>query len=348
MDKETLSHYGWVVILVLILAVLLALASPFGNFIAGAIKATTAGFFSVNQSALNSTGLINIGDQSFDDDGSGGVGDSGEQTPCEHAYESDVVVNCDTVGTITYTCSKCGDTYTEERTTAKHTFDDTSDEQCNVCNKKFANIGFNASTHDSKMGTTTATDAVVVIPETVAYKNSYGGTDYYKITGISNQAFMNCSSLETVVVPNAVTYVGDSAFWRCHSLKEINLPNGITSIGKSAFTQCYNLKTVLLPSSLTSLGDNAFNQSGIESIVIPHGVSTIGRYTFDSCSSLQSVVIPKSVISIGYNAFGSCRALTDITFEGTIEQWNAITLDNSWRSGSSVAVIHCSDGDINL
>ena len=69
MDKETLSHYGWVVILVLILAVLLALASPFGNFIAGAIKATTAGFFSVNQSALNSTGLINIGDQSFDDDG---------------------------------------------------------------------------------------------------------------------------------------------------------------------------------------------------------------------------------------------------------------------------------------
>ena len=48
MDKETLSNYGWIVILVLILAVMIALATPFGNFIAGAIKSTTAGFFSVN------------------------------------------------------------------------------------------------------------------------------------------------------------------------------------------------------------------------------------------------------------------------------------------------------------
>ena len=42
MDKETLSNYGWIVILVLILAVMIALATPFGNFIAGAIKSTTA------------------------------------------------------------------------------------------------------------------------------------------------------------------------------------------------------------------------------------------------------------------------------------------------------------------
>ncbi len=33
MDKETLSHYGWIVILVIILAILLGLAQPFGQFI---------------------------------------------------------------------------------------------------------------------------------------------------------------------------------------------------------------------------------------------------------------------------------------------------------------------------
>ena len=44
MDKETLSNYGWIVILTLILAVLLALASPFGNFIADGFRATYAGF----------------------------------------------------------------------------------------------------------------------------------------------------------------------------------------------------------------------------------------------------------------------------------------------------------------
>ena len=52
MDKETLSHYGWIVILVLILSVLLALASPFGNFIAEGFKAAYAGFFSTGENAL--------------------------------------------------------------------------------------------------------------------------------------------------------------------------------------------------------------------------------------------------------------------------------------------------------
>ena len=66
MDKETLSNYGWIVILVLILAVMLALATPFGNFIAGAIKSTTAGFFSVNQNAMNAVGII-IPGQDFKD-----------------------------------------------------------------------------------------------------------------------------------------------------------------------------------------------------------------------------------------------------------------------------------------
>ena len=52
MDRETLSHYGWIVILVLILAVLLALATPFGSFIAEGFKATYAGFGMVSDNAL--------------------------------------------------------------------------------------------------------------------------------------------------------------------------------------------------------------------------------------------------------------------------------------------------------
>ena len=62
MDKETLSNYGWIVICVLVLAVMLALATPFGTFVADAVKSTTQSLFDVNQNALNSTGLINIGD----------------------------------------------------------------------------------------------------------------------------------------------------------------------------------------------------------------------------------------------------------------------------------------------
>ena len=38
MDKETLSNYGWVVICVMVLAVMIALATPFGEYIRDGVK----------------------------------------------------------------------------------------------------------------------------------------------------------------------------------------------------------------------------------------------------------------------------------------------------------------------
>lgn len=44
MDKNTLSHYGWIVMLILILSVMLALATPFGLFVARGFEATYVAF----------------------------------------------------------------------------------------------------------------------------------------------------------------------------------------------------------------------------------------------------------------------------------------------------------------
>ena len=60
MDKETLSNYGWVVICVLVLVVMIALATPFGNYIAQAVKNTTEGLFGASANALD-TGLAGAG-----------------------------------------------------------------------------------------------------------------------------------------------------------------------------------------------------------------------------------------------------------------------------------------------
>lgn len=66
MDKETLSNYGWIVICVLVMVVMIALATPFGSYISEAVQSTTKGLFDVNKTALDSTGLINIDNQEFD------------------------------------------------------------------------------------------------------------------------------------------------------------------------------------------------------------------------------------------------------------------------------------------
>lgn len=64
MDKETLSNYGWIVICVLVMAVMIALAGPFGTFVSDAVKSTTQGLFDVNQGALGAAG-IEIEDNGF-------------------------------------------------------------------------------------------------------------------------------------------------------------------------------------------------------------------------------------------------------------------------------------------
>lgn len=100
MDKETLSNYGWIVICVLLLAVMIALATPFGTFVADAVKSTTQGLFDMKQNALNNTGLINIDGQEFDS--------------CAHDYEITTTANCTTAGTTIHTCKFCGKSYSEE------------------------------------------------------------------------------------------------------------------------------------------------------------------------------------------------------------------------------------------
>ena len=52
MDKSTLSNYGWIVIAVLVLSVMIALSTPFGTYIKDAVLSTTDGLINTNQLAL--------------------------------------------------------------------------------------------------------------------------------------------------------------------------------------------------------------------------------------------------------------------------------------------------------
>ena len=66
MDKETLSHYGWIVILTLILSVMLALGTPFGKFVAQGAGAVLKGYTSTNQKVLSDEHMSDL-QQEFED-----------------------------------------------------------------------------------------------------------------------------------------------------------------------------------------------------------------------------------------------------------------------------------------
>lgn len=57
-------------------------------------------------------------------------------------------------------------------------------------------------------------------------------------------AFMSCSNLKNIVIPDGVTKLSVGLFYECSSLESITIPASITEIGIAAFYSCTNLKTV--------------------------------------------------------------------------------------------------------
>ena len=134
------------------------------------------------------------------------------------------------------------------------------------------------------------------------------------VTNIGNNAFNNCIGLTSINIPNSVTSIGQQAFNFCTGLTSITIPNSVTSIGNSTFYGCRGLTSINIPNSVTSIGSDAFyNCYGLTSINIPNSVTSIGAFAFSYCSGLTSVTIPNSVISIENNAFENCTGLTSVT-----------------------------------
>lgn len=60
----------------------------------------------------------------------------------------------------------------------------------------------------------------------------------YGITSIGEYAFVGCSGLTELTLPNSVTRIGNHAFDSCSGITKLTLPNSITRIEKSAFFDC--------------------------------------------------------------------------------------------------------------
>ena len=177
------------------------------------------------------------------------------------------------------------------------------------------------------------------------------------LTNIEQDAFRECSSLTSVVIPSSVTSIKARAFFGCTNLATLNMPSEVTSISAGAFTDCKSLTSITIPESVTYLGDNPFSgcsalesitvasgntvydsrdncnaiietatntlKAGCKNTVIPDNVVAIGTSAFNGCTALTSITLPPNLTSIGSFAFEYCNHLTSITIpEGvtSIEQ----------------------------
>lgn len=175
---------------------------------------------------------------------------------------------------------------------------------------------------------------------------------------IGDNAFLGCSSIETISISDGVTTIGNKAFMDCSSLKEITLPASVKEIGESAFENCkalasfnagetaiteikartfYNctsLENFSFPPTITVIGNQAFSHSGIPGFLFDSDdqLVSIGFGAFEYCSKLEEIIFPLALKSIAKNVFEGCSALNSVTFADTNSWYVQQTSSSTWTS----------------
>ncbi|MBP0973324.1 MAG: leucine-rich repeat protein [Oscillospiraceae bacterium] len=143
-------------------------------------------------------------------------------------------------------------------------------------------------------------------------------------TGIDN-AFAGCTALESVKLPSTMCFVQSGAlsgaFMNCSSLTDVTIPEGVTydtAFGASlynTFEGCTSLKQIQLPESFHVIVSDMFHGcSSLESFEISKGVNRIAYSAFEDCISLKEIVIPANVETVQPEAFMNCAKLEKIVF----------------------------------
>lgn len=139
------------------------------------------------------------------------------------------------------------------------------------------------------------------------------------VTGIADMAFMDCSTMTEIVIPNGVKSIGDYAFSGCANLKKVSLPNTVISVGEYAFSDCISIHTFSFSENMSSVSEGMLQGCrSLREVNIPSSVETIAENAFHGCQYLENIILNSGLVKIGKNAFYGCRKLAEISIPDTV------------------------------
>ena len=170
------------------------------------------------------------------------------------------------------------------------------------------------------------------------------------MTVLSDFAFLNCTYLRSISLPNSLKEIGTGAFG-LSGLLSLTLPSSLEKIGTQAFYGCSNLKTLTIPYKVETLGEvivgycndlksltvdssNPYFRSSSNGIidkatnmlihscpatVIPTDIDGIDRLGFACVPGVEEIIIPENIRTLGAGAFEECINLKRVTIPATIE-----------------------------
>ena len=182
------------------------------------------------------------------------------------------------------------------------------------------------------------------------------------VTAISVGAFY-LSTITSIEVPDSVTSIGEMAFLGCTSLKSVKLSTGVAKIDKNAFGSCSALQEIQVAKdnpNFSSLNGVLYSKKQDTLVIypaaktdaayiIPSGVTSVAMYAFSENPYLETLTIPNSLIKVGDSAFYNCKNLRAVSYNGTEEEWNQITIGllNEKLTGATIQYQERIIGDVN-
>lgn len=154
------------------------------------------------------------------------------------------------------------------------------------------------------------------------------------VTHIGQEAFMGCTSLVSVEIPDTVTYIDTRAFAYNH-IQRLEIPDSVKYIGYASFACSYSIAELVIPESVEILGPYAFAYcSTLEKVTINANIDTIYANTFagnfistDSGvyydTKLTEISLPSTLKKMHVTAIQG-NFVEDIYFDGSAEQWKAV------------------------
>lgn len=136
--------------------------------------------------------------------------------------------------------------------------------------------------------------------------------------GNSDDAFYNCSKLESVTLNANLEILGRYAFQACPLLESINLED-CTNL-KTMRYRCFQnsgLKTVTIPTSVETFDGDLFGSCPLETITFL--AENVPNSFFSSSSSLTTINIGQGVKVIGDYAFNYNRKLTQLNIDPAVD-----------------------------
>lgn len=148
---------------------------------------------------------------------------------------------------------------------------------------------------------------------------------------IYDQAFLYCEKLvdvalgsfdyvNKVLTDSSLEYIGNYAFMNCTRLERIEIPDTVRDIGSYAFrnTEIYNgalTGAVYADNWIVDFNDTMTEEFSVDALTVG-----IARYAFYNCSVLKSIRIDNDVKYICKGAFYNCTSLEKVAFPDTLER----------------------------